>query len=244
MNAEIIIALFALAGVIVTAVFQYKSSQTAQQTSREKAQADELAKTKKELDDQNSQKFRDEILNELRTLRSAQEQMQKDQAKMKTDLFGEIKAVSGRMDDIKSKITTRIEEIEMSVEILSTITVENARHYSTMLKMFESTNQRVGTLINLESQNLRYSKKIGEALIDMGEVIQDSIEDETIAKKLDEAIEAASSVRAEMIDNLISINGNMMQTSQDLSPSDESEYVKETVQKIDQCRKKTSRDNK
>ena len=65
----------------------------------------------------------------------------------------------------------------------------------------------------------------------MGEVIQDSIEDETIAKKLDEAIEAASSVRAEMIDNLISINGNMMQTSQDLSPSDESEYVKETVQR-------------
>lgn len=160
---------------------------------------------------------------------------------MKTDLFGEIKAVSGRMDDIKTKITTRIEEIEMSVEILSTITVENARHYSTMLKMFESTNQRVGTLINLESQNLRYSKKIGEALIDMGEVIQDSIEDEAIAKKLDDAIEAASSVRAEMIDNLISINGNMMQTSQDLNPNDESEFVKEAVQKIDQCRKKNNR---
>ena len=150
MNVDIILALLALAGVVVTAVFQYKSSQTAQQTSRErKLKQMSLLRQKKELEEKNSQKFRDDILNELRTLRTAQEQMQKDQAKMKTDLFGEIKAVSGRMDDIKSKITTRIEEIEMSVEILSTITVENARHYSTMLKMFESTNQRVGTLINL-----------------------------------------------------------------------------------------------
>lgn len=57
MDAEIIIAVLALLGVVVTAVFQYKSSQTAQQTSREKAQADELAKTKKELDEKNSQKF-------------------------------------------------------------------------------------------------------------------------------------------------------------------------------------------
>lgn len=240
MNVEIIVAALALIGVVVTAYFQYRSSRTAQQTSREKAQAAELAETKKQLAEKDARKFREDILRELQSLKEAQEQMQKQQQSMKSDLSGEIQSVSSRVDEIKGKISSRIEELEMSIDILSTITVENARHYSTMLKMFESTNQNVTTLINLESQNLRHSKKISESLIDMGEVIQDSIEDEEIAKKLDEAIEGASSVRSDMMESLINISSSIMQTSKDLIPTDDSEYVKDTMNRVDQMRKKNN----
>ena len=188
-----ITALLAFAGTAFTAYMQYKSSKAKAKKDAEEADAQKAKKAEEELEAQNKRIYEESI----------QRQFQELGAKIDSVSNG-MTAINQRLDMQKKQFDNRIFEVEESIQMIIQVLSKNAREFSSLLKLQGQTESRMQVLMDLEMQNLRFSKELSSILDKVADVLNRSINDEEIAKKIQEIVAESGSIDRDLVETIIS----------------------------------------
>lgn len=185
-------AALAMIGTCMTAYFQYKSSK-----ATAKKEADEEARRRAEEAEKELEKTRKE--EEQRQINERFEDLSEKLEKMSKN----IEFINGRLDNQKLAFDKRMEQTEASIRMIIQVLSKNAREFSSLMKMHQQTETRLQIMMNIETQNLKFSKELSSTLGTIAEVLSHSLNDDEAVAQVRDTIESSKLTDKQFMDAIL-----------------------------------------
>ena len=198
MPVELAVALVtsicAALGVVASAFFQYKASQTAKKAKEESDAERRAENAERELEKERKEKDKAALDERFETL-----------GKQISELAGSVNVLNTRLDKQQKEFEMRITQTEESLRMIVQILSKNAREYSTMMKMHSATESRLQIMMDIETQNLRFSKQLSGTLSTIAEILASTIDgsDAEAVEKLQTTIRESEERDQKFIDAIL-----------------------------------------
>lgn len=185
-------AALAMIGTCMTAYFQYKSSK-----ATAKKEADEEARRRAEEAEKELEKTRKE--EEQRQINERFEDLSEKLEKMSKN----IEFINGRLDNQKLAFDKRMEQTEASIRMIIQVLSKNAREFSSLMKMHQQTETRLQIMMNIETQNLKFSKELSSTLGTIAEVLSHYLNDDEAVAQVRDTIESSKLTDKQFMDAIL-----------------------------------------
>ena len=188
----IAVAAISLLGTIYTGYMQYKASRDNSKRDADEAERRRADNAEKELEKKRKEEEQRNIDDKFKELSDKLERVSSD-----------IQIINGRLDNQKIAFDKRIEQAEANIRMIIQVLSKNAREYSTMMKMHQQTEERLQVMMNIETQNLKFSKELSSTLGTIAEILSRSLEDDDAKEEVRTTMENNRIMDKEFMDVIL-----------------------------------------
>jgi hypothetical protein len=188
----IAVAAISLLGTIFTGYMQYKTSRDNSKRDADEAERRRADNAEKELEKKRKEEEQRNIDDKFKELSDKLERVSSD-----------IQIINGRLDNQKIAFDKRIEQAEANIRMIIQVLSKNAREYSTMMKMHQQTEERLQVMMNIETQNLKFSKELSSTLGTIAEILSRSLEDDDAKEEVRTTMENNRIMDKEFMDVIL-----------------------------------------
>lgn len=179
-------------GLIITGIFQIRSSSKKRKADAEEASQKALNEANQKLEKQEQEQKERDFQQQIESVEESARDTQKD-----------LKRLTTQVERLKDIMTDKASQSEESIKTITNILSKDARTRSNLHHIYARSEAQLRTLMEIETHNLKFAKDTADALTVIGELLNKLLTNADDKTMLKSALDDTREMQEELMDEIL-----------------------------------------